>query len=64
MSFLDTVIKRAILDYLEDQVDDFKGWFAYGMRGLDPDELSLHELADIALKAMLNTIEHGEPPNV
>jgi len=62
MGLLDGFVEKALCEYLDDQLDDFRAWFAYGMQGLEPGELSIPELANVAWQALRNTLEHGSPP--
>ena len=63
MGLLDGIGKAIVEQYLRDQADDFKAWFIHGLQGIDPGEIRLAELADIALEALRNTLEHGSPPS-
>jgi len=62
MGLLDGIMGKVLREYLAGQWEDFKAWHAYGLRGIDPGELSIPELADIAWGALENTLEHGSPP--
>lgn len=62
MGLLDGLFEKALREYLADQAEDFKAWFAYELKGIDPGEFSIPELAEKAWSALLNTLEHGSPP--
>jgi hypothetical protein len=62
MGLFDGLAKSIIEQYLNDQVGDFRAWFEAGLEGIDPGELSLRELGDIAVAALKNTLLHGSPP--
>jgi len=62
MRLLDGFMEKALREYLQDQWEDFKKWHAYALKGIDPGELSLTELAEKAWGALENTLLHGSPP--
>lgn len=59
---LDAAIKALVKSYLEDQAEDLRAWLERGLRGIDPGELSMAELAGIVIEALRNTMLHGKPP--
>lgn len=63
MGLLDGIGRAIVEQYLKDQADDFRAWFVHGLKGIDPGGLNVRELADIALEALRNTLEHGSPPD-
>lgn len=63
MGLLDGLLEKAVREYLEDQWEDFRGWHAYALEGIDPAELGLTELAEKAWWALQQTIQHGSPPD-